>query len=257
MATLATATSAAITKSLLSKLPSEAAKKFDIDETEFKEFLQGFLTIQLGKASKGGRSAGPKGKNGKGRISGYILFSNENREDVKSRNPEFKFTDVGKELGRMWGELTDEEKDEWNQKAAAQNKSNGLPVPVTKDKRKTVKKTVTKSQKSQKTATTDGGMKISRDKATKSWVVQGTTFVVQSPNNKVVTGKLRGNKVINLSPTDRKKCETNGWEMKTAPAKAAPKSRTKAAPKPVVEEDGDVEYSEEDHSDDEDSEDDE
>nr|QBK87907.1 MAG: high mobility group box [Marseillevirus LCMAC202] len=52
------------------------------------------------------------------RNKGYILFSNENRTDVSKSNPDLKFIELGKELGKMWGKLTDAKKREWNQKAA-------------------------------------------------------------------------------------------------------------------------------------------
>ena len=67
----------------------------------------------------------------KGRTSGYVLFSNAHRQQVKEKNPDFKFTDVGKEIGQMWGQLTDKEK--WNTQAAEQNEANGLPTPSAKE----------------------------------------------------------------------------------------------------------------------------
>ena len=57
----------------------------------------------------------------KKRTSGYILFSNATRDevrdkltvdDVKPKNP-----DIMKELARLWKELTDEDKEPWNAKA--------------------------------------------------------------------------------------------------------------------------------------------
>jgi len=60
----------------------------------------------------------------KKRTSGYIIFSNANREEVKERlleNAEEgekpKNTEVMKELARMWKELDDEERGIWNAKA--------------------------------------------------------------------------------------------------------------------------------------------
>lgn len=218
MATLASAISTAITKSLLAKLPAETATKFDLDETEYKEFLQEFLSSQLGKAAKGGRSAGPKGKNGKGRISGYILFSNAKRDGVKEGSPDLKFTEVGKRLGEMWGELTDKEKAAWNGKAAKQNEENGLPTPTpTPSAAKSAPKKAAPKKSAGKAEA--GGMKISRHAASKAWVVQGTQFVVQSAKNKTVVGKLRGNKVVALTAADRKKCADSGWDV--APVKKA------------------------------------
>ena len=60
----------------------------------------------------------------KKRTSGYIIYSNANRAEVKERLAEEaddgdkpKNTDVVKELARMWKELHDDEKEIWNTKA--------------------------------------------------------------------------------------------------------------------------------------------
>ena len=59
----------------------------------------------------------------KKRVSGYILFSNANRDDIKTKltvdDEKPKNTDIMKELAKMWKELSDEERDEWNTKAKA------------------------------------------------------------------------------------------------------------------------------------------
>ena len=60
------------------------------------------------------------------KVSGYILFSKANREDAietlqgsGEEEVKIKSTDVMKELGRMWKELDETEKEEWNTKAKA------------------------------------------------------------------------------------------------------------------------------------------
>ena len=59
----------------------------------------------------------------KKRTSGYIIYSNANRAQVKDRLAEEageekpKNTDVMKELARMWKQLDDDEKAIWNAKA--------------------------------------------------------------------------------------------------------------------------------------------
>lgn len=40
----------------------------------------------------------------------FLFFSRDKRGEVKELNPEMKNTDVSAELGRMWANLTDEEK---------------------------------------------------------------------------------------------------------------------------------------------------
>jgi hypothetical protein len=59
------------------------------------------------------------------RVSGYILYSNANRAEVKAdlsaKNEDatgkFINNEVMKELGRLWKELPTDEQDEWNSKA--------------------------------------------------------------------------------------------------------------------------------------------
>ena len=57
----------------------------------------------------------------KKRVSGYILFSNATRDEVRDQltngDEKPKNTDIMKELARMWKELSDEEKEPWNVKA--------------------------------------------------------------------------------------------------------------------------------------------
>ena len=57
----------------------------------------------------------------KKRTSGYILFSNANRDDMKTKltvdDEKHKNTEVMKGLASMWKELNDEERGEWNAKA--------------------------------------------------------------------------------------------------------------------------------------------
>jgi hypothetical protein len=63
------------------------------------------------------------------RVTGYILFCNSNRDDVKTKlsidDEKPKNTEVLTELARLWKAIDSDEKDEWNAKAKA--KSNPLP----------------------------------------------------------------------------------------------------------------------------------
>ena len=73
------------------------------------------------KAKKDAVSSDDEDKPKKKRVSGYILFSNANRDDVKEKLAEGdekpKNTEVMKELAKMWKELGDDEKEVWNVKA--------------------------------------------------------------------------------------------------------------------------------------------
>lgn len=191
MATLA----AAITKSLLAKLPSEAATRFELDEGEFKEFLQSFLNEQMA-TGKSKRARGPKGTNGKGRVTGYVLFSTSHRDGVKQDNPDLKFAQISKELGKMWKALSDKEREDWNARASKENQDNGLasatPAPSTS------KPTVVRHDES------------------KTWVMEGTRFVVVSKKNPTVVGKLNSkNKVVALNAGEKKKCTEQGWQLQS------------------------------------------
>jgi hypothetical protein len=50
---------------------------------------------------------------GKKPLSGFMLFSKENRIKVKEENPEMTFGQIGKKLGEMWRALSDKEKQEF------------------------------------------------------------------------------------------------------------------------------------------------
>jgi hypothetical protein len=228
--------SQAITKSLLNNLPSATAKEFDLDETRVKEFLQTFLNSQLGKTSGKSARTTTKGTNGKGRISGFILFSNETRPRLNSDKPELKFNEVGRELGHMWKALSDSERAEWVEKASAINAENGLPPKQT-----TEKKGMSVRGKKQTTTTGKTTVQVSRHSSGK-FVITGTQYVVKSTRNTAVIGKLRGNSVVVLNQQDIEHCKQQGWQVEAAP----PKSRGK---KPVKQEMHESE-NEEEHDDD-------
>jgi upstream-binding transcription factor len=73
------------------------------------------------KAKKDAASSEDEEKPKKKRVSGYILFSNANRDDVKEKLVEGdekpKNTEVMKELAKLWKALGDDEKEVWNAKA--------------------------------------------------------------------------------------------------------------------------------------------
>ena len=67
------------------------------------------------KCVKGG---GKKPGKAKRRISGFIHFSNQHRQEVKDENPGIGFGEVGRELGKRWRELSDDEKQRYKDEAA-------------------------------------------------------------------------------------------------------------------------------------------
>tara|TARA_B100000787_G_scaffold167191_1_gene153537 strand:- start:64 stop:717 length:654 start_codon:yes stop_codon:yes gene_type:complete len=103
---------------------AQAAVKHDVDEPELvEEEIDGEKPNKKEKKVK--KEDKPK------RVSGYILFQKAMREDaVKTLNDaleedgsKIKQSDVMKELGRMWKALEDDERKEWNDKAAEQKAS--------------------------------------------------------------------------------------------------------------------------------------
>ena len=58
-----------------------------------------------GKGAK--KSSQPKKKRA---LSAFMLFSQATRNEVKEKNPELSFTDIGRELGRLWNALGESEK---------------------------------------------------------------------------------------------------------------------------------------------------
>lgn len=52
-------------------------------------------------------------------LSGYMYFCKDARADVKTDNPEMSPKDITKELGRLWKELSDEEKAPYEESASS------------------------------------------------------------------------------------------------------------------------------------------
>ncbi|KAK4052308.1 Non-histone chromosomal protein 6 [Microbotryomycetes sp. JL221] len=66
-------------------------------------------TTKAASGSKG--RAGKKDPNAPKRpLSAYMHFSQQNREKIKSENPEASFGELGKLLGGKWKEMSDSEK---------------------------------------------------------------------------------------------------------------------------------------------------
>ncbi|GMM57459.1 high-mobility group nucleosome-binding protein [Maudiozyma humilis] len=55
-------------------------------------------------------------------LSAYMFFANENRDIVRSENPDVTFGQIGRLLGERWKALTAEDKEPYEAKAAADKK---------------------------------------------------------------------------------------------------------------------------------------
>ncbi|KAG0653758.1 High mobility group [Monosporozyma unispora] len=52
-------------------------------------------------------------------LSAYMFFANENRDIIKSENPDVTFGQVGKLLGERWKALSPEDREPYDAKAKA------------------------------------------------------------------------------------------------------------------------------------------
>ena len=66
------------------------------------------------KKEKSSKEEKPKKKRG---MTGYLLFSKENRDDVKAELGEVKPTEVVTEVAKRWKAIGDEEREKWNKRA--------------------------------------------------------------------------------------------------------------------------------------------
>jgi len=48
------------------------------------------------------------------KVSNFQNFCKKHRSDLKSKHPEYKFGDLNRELGKMWGKLSDKEKEKFS-----------------------------------------------------------------------------------------------------------------------------------------------
>jgi hypothetical protein len=62
--------------------------------------------------------------------SAFIMFSSEKRKELKESHPHLAFGDVGKELGKAWGELSKEQKAIWEEKAKAATLAAAAEAPA-------------------------------------------------------------------------------------------------------------------------------
>ena len=68
--------------------------------------------LEGGKRNRKGVNKTRKNKQegGKRKLSGYMKFANKVRPDLMKENPGMKIPELGKKIGKMWGELSETEK---------------------------------------------------------------------------------------------------------------------------------------------------
>ena len=52
-------------------------------------------------------------------MSPFLYFSNEKRQEMQKCNPDLKVTDISAKLGEIWRDMTDEQKEPYVKKSAA------------------------------------------------------------------------------------------------------------------------------------------
>ena len=84
------------------------------------EFVRNNMTVKVASKKTDKKSKKKKDPDApKKNCSSYIFFCKDTRDSVKEDNPDFKGTEVTKELGRMWRELDEEGKAPFVEKAKA------------------------------------------------------------------------------------------------------------------------------------------
>lgn len=94
--------------SLIKDIEKQVSKKVDMFTKQVSEKYTDISKDEL--MSIWNEVCGIKSK----KVSNFQRFCKEKRPDLKRDHPDMKFGDVNKELGRMWKELSDEEKNKYN-----------------------------------------------------------------------------------------------------------------------------------------------
>ena len=66
--------------------------------------------VEGGKRSRKGANKTRKMEGGKRKLSGYMKFANKVRPQLMKENPGMKIPELGKKIGKMWGELSEADK---------------------------------------------------------------------------------------------------------------------------------------------------
>ena len=110
----------------INEYASQIATKFNINQEELVQLWNNMNDSPV-KGLKKPKKVKKKSK-GKKKKSGFILYSMENRDKLKEENPEMKFTDISKLLGKNWKSLNDEEKEVFNKKAREEEPTDDISM---------------------------------------------------------------------------------------------------------------------------------
>ena len=101
-------------------LEKDIASRFNVADVKGVKDVKVKKEVKPKKEKKA--KPGPDDKPKEKRVTGYILFSNDVRDDVKTQlsgaDEKPKNTDVMTEIARQWKALDTKDRDDWNAKAA-------------------------------------------------------------------------------------------------------------------------------------------
>lgn len=83
--------------------------------------IPNLFCFNVGKSKKGGKRKDAKKKKDpnapKRALSAFIFFSLDNRQSVIAANPGIKFTDITREIARLWNAVDDDTKKSYEDRA--------------------------------------------------------------------------------------------------------------------------------------------
>lgn len=114
-------------KKKLVKKDSEEQKKLlyveDSKEAEKKSVFMSTVAFELPVSAGGAKAKKVKDPNApKKGMSAFMMFSNEQRNKIKTDNPEASFGEIGRKVGEAWKALNDKQKQTYVKKAEQDKK---------------------------------------------------------------------------------------------------------------------------------------
>eukprot|EP00550_Attheya_septentrionalis_P010954 CAMPEP_0198303466 /NCGR_PEP_ID=MMETSP1449-20131203/56897_1 /TAXON_ID=420275 /ORGANISM="Attheya septentrionalis, Strain CCMP2084" /LENGTH=214 /DNA_ID=CAMNT_0044005959 /DNA_START=1144 /DNA_END=1788 /DNA_ORIENTATION=+ len=96
-------------------------KKADKDKLRYQEEMKDYVAPEDSSDDEGPKKKKKKEKDPnrpKRNMSAFFLFSNANRAEVKTNNPEASFGDIAKLISKEFKALTEKDRKKWDKKAA-------------------------------------------------------------------------------------------------------------------------------------------
>ena len=162
----------------------------------------------------------PQSEKPKKSLTAYVLYCGEKRSKLKEEQPDLTFAEVGKELGRLWRELSQDEKQPFSDKAKELKTEYDVAIKKYKEEHPDSSDDEKRSRKKRKTGKGKKGKKgkkgsrKKKDKNAPKRPKTGFMFFSQDMRSIVKqekpdatfaeTGKLLGERWGNASPEDRK-----------------------------------------------------